>query len=113
MVSQDTFSRNAVGYEVDNGLRWGEAAAGILEIVHDVVFGIEICSYSRNTGRSSNDRYCELSATFEGLLRCFVRKELTRHDLAAVYRWTFQVGAKCERIGDQPMSFNSTLEVTQ
>jgi hypothetical protein len=40
------------------------------------MFGIEICSYSRYTGRSGNDRYCELSATFKKVLRVCFKKHL-------------------------------------
>ena len=78
MVCEGAFANRAIGHEVDDILRRRETAAGMLEVVGDMVFRVEVGGKGCCACCSGDDGYLKVSASDNKLKE---RKwKLTRHD---------------------------------
>ena len=67
MVREGAFSNCAIGHEVDDILRRRETAAGMLEVVGDMVFRVEVGGKGCCACCSGDDGYLKVSASDSNL----------------------------------------------
>lgn len=68
MGDENALAHDTGGEELDNLGGGGEAATGVLQVVGDVVFSIEVCGYRGGASCAGENGYCKLSDISPGFV---------------------------------------------